>query len=308
MASEQKKRGQHYVWRKYLEAWEVDGKLWVLRDGKVFPSAAKGIAKERDFYALLELTPDEEAFVRRVAIEKTVNPMLRMANEGWLETLQMPFKVRNALIQMGFSPSAAEQAMDVAINNTEEDLHGAVETGAIEALAALRAGDTSFYEQQGLRANFAHYMALQFLRTKRVQHRFIESFREDYGKDLRLEACWSVMRHVFATNMAWRLFAENDRYRLVVVRNRTGIPLITGDQPVLNTFVIGKPPTEEVADTELYYPVDCATAVFLGARDRASCDLTDDEVRFYNEAIREAALEQIFASDQAALLAGGKPP
>jgi hypothetical protein len=303
MASDQKKRGQHYVWRKYLEAWEVDGKLWALRDGKVFSSAAKGIAKERDFYALVELTQEERAFVRSVAIERTGDARLREDNEGWLETLQLPFRLRDAMIQLGLPPSAAQQAMDTAINNTEEDLHGAIETGAVHALAALRAGDPSFYKHEKPRASFAHYVCLQFLRTKRNQQRFVESFREHYGQRFRLEACWSVIRHVLATNMAWRLFAEHDRYRLTVVRNRTGVPLITGDQPVLNTFVIGKPAIEEESDTELYYPVDAATAVFLGARDRSSRDLSEQDVRFYNNAIREASLEQIFASQKETLLA-----
>ena len=60
----------HYVWRFYLEAWEVSGKLHVLRSGHYFPSAAKGVAKEGGFHDLRQLSEDDIRFIVETSIRR----------------------------------------------------------------------------------------------------------------------------------------------------------------------------------------------------------------------------------------------
>jgi len=63
-------RGQHYVWRYYLQAWaDGAGVIHCLRDGRVFPVQPKDVAKERDFYRLKSLTQEDIAFIERFSIK-----------------------------------------------------------------------------------------------------------------------------------------------------------------------------------------------------------------------------------------------
>jgi hypothetical protein len=49
-------RRQHHVWRSYLEAWSTEKIIFCLQDGRIFPSNVSGVAVERDFHKLQELT------------------------------------------------------------------------------------------------------------------------------------------------------------------------------------------------------------------------------------------------------------
>lgn len=63
---EEKKRGQHYVWRYYLTSWADDsGTLFCLRDNHIFLTNPKNVAKARDFYRLRELSQHEIAIIER---------------------------------------------------------------------------------------------------------------------------------------------------------------------------------------------------------------------------------------------------
>jgi hypothetical protein len=305
-----KKRRHHYVWQKYLKPWEVDGQIWCRREDKSFPTSTVNIGQQRDFYRLKELTVEEIAFIRKVAIDPTT-PNLRATNEEWIGTFQLVFEIRGLLIAQGMPPDVAEELLDVPINNLEEDLHEQIEAKAIDLIDSVLRGDVGFYSRQQGRLDFSHFLAVQFMRTKRVQDSFCESFKQaPISESIRLEHCWPAMRHIFATNMAFKLFAESASYHMVLVRNSTRIPFITGDQPVLNTYAAGKFGKEIVQETEFYYPVAPSLAILVSKRSEHQLNrelsVNEEQVRFYNRAIAETALEQVYANQEDALLAAGR--
>ena len=53
-------RGQHYVWRHYLESWTQDnGRVYCMRNGRVFPTNPINIMKQRDFYKLIPFANED---------------------------------------------------------------------------------------------------------------------------------------------------------------------------------------------------------------------------------------------------------
>ena len=59
------KRRQHYVFQAYLREWlDQDGKLWCLRDAKIFHTDTNNVAHERDFYRVGQLNDDEIKFLK----------------------------------------------------------------------------------------------------------------------------------------------------------------------------------------------------------------------------------------------------
>ena len=68
-------RRHHYVWRHYLEAWEVDGLLQASRNGgPVFSSSAANVALQRDFYRLPKLQTRDVEFIREVIERMALTP------------------------------------------------------------------------------------------------------------------------------------------------------------------------------------------------------------------------------------------
>jgi hypothetical protein len=305
-----KKRRHHYVWQKYLKPWEVGGQIWCRRADKSFPTSTVNIGQQRDFYRLKELTEEEIAFIRKVAIDPTT-PNLRTANEEWIETFQLVFKIRRLLISQGMAPEVADELLDVPTNNLEEDLHEQIEAKAIDLIDQILRGDVSFYSQPQGRLDFSHFLAVQYMRTKRVQDSFCESFKQaPISGSIRLEHCWPAMRHIFATNMGFKLFAESTIFHMVLLRNTTPTPFITGDQPVLNTYAAGKLGKEITQETEFYYPVAPSLAILVSKRPdyqlNREVSLKEEQVGILNRAIAETALEQVYANQEDALLALGR--
>ena len=59
------------------------------------------------------------------------------------------------------------------------------------------------------------------------------------------------------------LYEERGKHRLVLLNNQTGIPFVTGDQPIINLHAtFGKVPPESL---EFYYPISPTRAM-------SSCD------------------------------------
>jgi hypothetical protein len=75
---ETNKKHQHYVWKKYLNPWTTDGKLWCKRNGIIFNPSLENIAQERYFYATAPLNEIElklaTEFIKRTPHEN--HPLL----------------------------------------------------------------------------------------------------------------------------------------------------------------------------------------------------------------------------------------
>ena len=88
----------------------------------------------------------------------------------------------------------------------------------------------------------------------------------------------------------------------ILLKNETSKKLITGDQPVINTFAIGLNINQEPEDLEFYYPITPQLAFLLTNKeefkDRLSIYLNEADVEQYNAGIFDQSGKQVYASNQ----------
>lgn len=137
-------RRQHYVWRRYLAAWEEAGLIHVARrDGRQFSTNPINVAVERDFYRLPDLKPGDEDFVRKFFDVSSVPSMLRKLNEGWLQLYCGPGRLRAFLRSRGVGEQAIEDAVKEAEITAEESFHASLESSFGNTRLDFERGDTS---------------------------------------------------------------------------------------------------------------------------------------------------------------------
>lgn len=283
--------------------WTTDGKIWCLRDGKRFETATVNIGQERYFYRVEELTTQDIEYIRVLAVNQSKG-FLRQANEGWVHTFQQVFKSRDAMIAMGISKDNLEELMDLALTNIEEDFHSMIEGESAKYLAKLRAGDIEFLSVEDDRMSFFHFLCVQYLRTKNIKEAILKNMSSiPQLSNINMSGCWSVMRHIFATNMAFSLVTGREKYIPVILRTSGTTKFIAGDQPVINTHAVAAGKGNIPKTTEFYYPVSPDIALLI-TDDPAQVGtgewaLGNQDVERFNQLIFASSYEQIYASSEA---------
>lgn len=296
-----KVRGQHYVWRHYLGAWAVSGQVHCLRDGRVFRTDPKNVGKERDFYRLRELT-DADVQMARETIRASPEHIRRLHENLLLRFASLP-RLRAAASPAGLGSKEADEALEEAIVNLEELLHGGIERSAQGFLARARNGDVSFYDDDKAAADFLYFLSVQYMRTKGIRENVVAGMAAKApGIYADVDRVWNILSHIFATNIGWSLYAERRTFRLVLMTNGSQRALITSDQPVINTLGRndGAPPDE----LELYYPISPRRGLLLtkGEVEEDRKTLTESDVQHYNSLIASRAHEMIFGDSEIILL------
>jgi Protein of unknown function (DUF4238) len=120
-------------------------------------------------------------------------------------------------------------------------------------------GDLSFYEDPTKAATFLRGLAVQYLRTdllKKARRIWTAAQFETF------ERVANVLVHIYAINLGRSLYIDRERYKIVLLENRTEVPFVTADQPVIN---IASNPTETKPPEkfELYHPLSPAKAMLL---------------------------------------------
>ncbi len=299
-----KKRRHHYVWQYYLKAWATGGRVACLRRGKVFSSGTSTLAVETDFYRIRELTAMDLVVINGLLGKAA--PMLQSLHQGWVKTFTGLSALRRELEGAGSVSDDARCALDEAENNLEEDLHAKIESGAIPYLDALRRDETDFLASGDDWPKFAHYLAVQYMRTKKIRSASIAAVSAVSATPIPgfdAERAWGVLSHIFATNISHALVSRRADHQITILEAHHGAEFVTSDQPAINLLALGKAPHEEVKDLELYYPVSPSRALLIevdkgsGARvGRRS--ISDAETWHYNETAHLLAHEQTFATDE----------
>lgn len=292
-----KVRRQHYVSQAYLSAWTNGTQLFCLRGGKVFAASTRDVAQQRDFYRLRELTDLDIALIEgmtRPMPEHVQTAAIRLVVEFRLVT-----RLRRCISEMEPPDPEALKALDVLVNNIEEQMHGRVESVGMPFVRSMTAGDTGFLRAPKGAPDFYYFLSVQHLRTKRMRETFLRRQRES-GMPFSFERAWNVLTHIFATSMGWNLYSDRANLRIVLLSNDTGVPLITADQPLINLLGNrdGTPP-EKLA---WYYPLSPGVAMVLTEPpyiyDRERVAMSLDDVERFNRLIQDGAMEQIYASSR----------
>ena len=299
-----KKRGQHYVWKHYLESWTTNGKLFCLRNNEIFETAPVNIGKKRDFYRLNELTEQDIFNIKLLISNMPVSS--QKIHIGWINFFNVVFDLKKICESASVKNAEIEKELDIALNNFEEDLHSKIEGMGAPYIENIIDTNLSFFDNQEERYDFCYFLAVQYFRTNFIKKQAIETF-SNFGDKvspeftpyiLNMEKSWNILSHIFATNVGFSL----SYMRLILLKNNTQIPFVTADQPAINlkaTYNIKEPPEE----FELYYPLSPNIAILLvdKNKDLFSENLNEDDVVKLNNAIVNASLEQIYANNRTIL-------
>lgn len=302
---EEKKKRQHFVWRKYLRKWASNGRIFCLMGERVFETGLMSIAQEKYFYELKELSEQEISLLKAV-IECDSRPMIRRLNHNWIELFDNVFRLKRQLGVEGIASLEIDKMLDTLICNLEEDFHCSIESEGDEFLELLYNRDLSFYDDDERLMSFLFFICQQYFRTQNVRHNVTSLISESNSfKDVNIDAMWSVLRHVCATSFGCSLYQERDRFRLIMVENNSGLPFITGDQPVINTHAVGLRLEEEPEEVELYYPITPSIALLLTGRGeyhaKKYVPANETDVWKYNKYIFDQSGKQVYSSSRDAL-------
>jgi len=109
------------------------------------------------------------------------------------------------------------------------------------------------------------------------------------------------MRHIYATNMGFVLFSDSSKFRMVLIKNNSATPFITGDQPVINTFAAAGG-NEIVSEVEFYYPVSPKLGILISDkieyRSINEIDIMEEDAHVFNIAMLKSSHEQIYADSE----------
>lgn len=299
MHEEKKKKKQHYVWRFYLDAWAEDELIYCWREGKVFRTNIKDVAQGRYFYQVKKLSKDDIDIVK--AFIERFPPHLKNIHNKILEVYITPHKLQTLFGLHADIPENLNETLDTMIHNLEENLHATVESNSIKFIESIRAEDISFWDIKKERTNFLIFIFLQLFRTKKIQEDLTLALRIKIPGETRLTNAWGVLRQMFAMNVADSVLNDEGYYPILLL-NDSNIPLITADQPVINTHSIGSTLFQEPEQFEVYYPVSPRKAIMLtNVKPRPKGEaifLTASDVNLYNSYMIDRAHEQIFSTSK----------
>jgi hypothetical protein len=288
-------RKQHYVWRKYLRAWAPNDRIWCLRENKVFNPNIMGVAQERDFYKLHELTLEEVKYLEDFCNGQ--REPLRTTNLRWVKYFNILFELQRKLIAQGRASDEVMRAIDHAAIEQEDALHGGIEQGAVATLDALLAGDASFFNITSQKTAFLYFIANQYTRTKKLRSKALEGPSKLTA--INPKNIWNALSQITATSLGQNLVAYG--YQLYFLRAEGSEVFITGDQPVVNLHGTYLDPTETPSELDFYYPISPQLAVLIAVDPPDNSALTDDEVRAYNRHIQLQSHTMIFAHESCVL-------
>ena len=299
-------RRQHYVWKHYLQAWEQHGRVCVRRkDGRQFETSPDNVAVMRDFYRLPVLLEEDEAFIVRY-IDRIERPSLRKLALGWLDAIAAPSRLRRFLEQRGVQEDEILAAIARVEIQSEESFHSSIEGDAVRLLDELRRGSNDLWQIDSDARDFAFFISLQHLRTKRIQDLIAAGYADGPEREAAIRR-WPVLRLVSATNMGWCFFAERAVWRLRVLHAPGCNSFITSDQPTRNLLA-----GDSHNSLALFYPIGPRKAVLLEHIENESVvgegdNLSDERIDELNRKTYDYSHEQAFGTDLTYLATLGAP-
>lgn len=291
-------RRQHYVWRYHLTAWEVSGKVAVLRKGSNgFSTNPANVTAERDFYKLPQLSDGDVQFINAFIDQLPQTEDRKEFARGWLKGPNLARSAREFAKSRGALSPDVERAIEAFEIEADEGMMGAIERGGLPPLEKLRAGDAGFWPlDDDACIAFSHFIAVQHFRTKRMADR-VSAGQLPSGHEGRLNRTWPIFRHILAANVGCSIYVQRKEFRLRVVRSSGSARFITSDQPVMNLV---KPLSDN--DLVLYFPISPLLAVVLEHHDAASpvpasSEIIDTDVITLNGRMLHYAHEQIIGDN-----------
>lgn len=289
-----KKKRQHYVFRAYLRPWSNKDKIYCLRDGKIFFSDLMGVACERFFYQLQDLTPVEIDFIERLLIKDSPEYQ-KKAQREFLAVYSLIPQMKKRL--EGRMDAALASRIDELMVNAGEDLHQLIEEQLLIFLRLMLDGHTDFYQDDAQAAQFLHTLCVQYTRTKQVREAMLSQFGSTVdGCDVH--RLWSVLSPLVAMNIGQSLYIDRRDFKLVLLDNPTDTPFVTADQPIINLHASFD--RNRIEKLEFFYPLSPRRAMLLleASNSRGGSPLSAISVDSYNILMAQNSYEQVFSNSE----------
>ena len=293
------KRGHHYVWKHYLNAWATNSQVYCLRNGNIFPINTTKIAKERDFYRLHKLSEKDVLFLKTYVMGITPDRRLR---EHYFAHIRLFSSLPHMSEFASQSLKSPFEELQSLVIEAREDLYAEIESQGRPYIEFLKANDTSFFLRPKCAMQFLHYLFIQHFRTKNMREKYLHACRL-----LRLpfdeSRVWPFIAYISATNISYSYFRDSEMFQITVLVNETDIPFITSDQPTINVLATGDSGTTH--KLALYYPLSPTRAMVFHEKSELEFErgsfLNISEVQHYNELVKIHASEFIVSNSFAHL-------
>lgn len=276
------KKKQHYVWKHYLKPWSQKGQIWCNRNGKTFHTSLENIGQKRYFYKAEKLNDFEINIVKSV-----IRKRHHSSHTLGMKTLEM------------YQSTACGD--DHLQKNGIEEFHTLVESTAIEVLSFLQKKDLSWLENDLSKSNFSGFIGSQYTRTNRAHTKMVDSLDAvsnnfpEYKDKFDPGKISKVLSLILADTVGNWIHSEGKFYLL---ENYTDKEFITGDQPVYNLKMKISEDYNFPTSFKLYYPLTPQLALLISDNNKEETDINIYDVINYNDFIKQAALEQIYSSNQ----------
>lgn len=255
------KKKHHFVWANYLARWSSNGRdvFYSTPKGKAAVDSVKGLAMERHFYKVRDLTQKQVALL--YAFARKSDDSLYRIHVNLLEQALEAQTLERQYRATGHASKLAEQAIEALKSNLIEDLHTGHELRAREVLDALSEGRLDALSDDNAMMAFTSFLGHQITRTKGFKEASLAAMA---GTDIHeevsnFENIWWMLSYMFGTNIARSLYFGRRVATHTLLINNSSVPFTTSDQPVTNLkedFSIH----DEGAD--FYYPIS-PTAAFV---------------------------------------------
>jgi len=249
----------HLVPRFYLRAWaNREEQVYCLQDGRILRPNVKNVCAQNYFYRLQALSQEDVDFLRTAIINDSPKA-LKAVHEQLIGAFTRPFALKQKLLAADSASPEAMAQIERLIVELNEDVHTSVEERFRPYLHAMIEGKLDFLKDPPRAAEFFWGLALQYMRTdylKRARRPIERERLERYNRIANLLA------HIVAFNAGFSLFLDRGSLTIMLLDNRTAVPFVTGDQPVINIAANPKS-TKPPARFDLFYPLSPQKAMLL---------------------------------------------
>ncbi len=289
-----------------MGAWKVnadDKDIWTgfLQTMDVKKIALTSVAQRSNFYTLEVLTDEEIDFLKQYTerLSPDVKSIAKAILAGYI--LFTGIKRDEASGQIKLDPKSGHELKKAEIASFEK-IQSNIELMGDELLNCKSINEVKEIAKEGL-FEILYYLMVQYLRTRAMKDRFVNSLSERKNLQDIGQKCWPFFNLVTAMQVVEGLVKKNDS-RYIFIYNKSETDFITGDQPVINALGDITDENGEVKELELYYPLSPKTAIVIAfgqGNKFTEQEVNADYVLSRNAMIKKESEIHIFANNEKVL-------
>lgn len=284
-------KNQHYVWRRYLKPWTIEGKgkqiyTYFMDNDEIGKTSLMNVAQERFFYEIKNLSD-----IELIAARKYVNTFPSFTRP-YADTFLLSYEVvSKGMMSDSDKLEFAKNSFEKNLSNIERHGTNLLNCKSLKELTEIPNLDQCVF-----------YLCIQYCRTKKMRMNGINGFHDRPLASKLFDKLFPLTAILFGTTLAHNIYVGNFNTKYVFIKNETCSPFLTSDQPAINLLSDDLDEDGYVKSFELYYPTSPSTAVMITFRPEIEkfSEIKADEgyVKYLNTKICENALSFIFADKE----------